>query len=187
MKAGPQKVVRSVSSGCLCGHDSVPVTSRGLRLSRRALFGAFLAAAAVRSVGSALAAGDAEQIAAWFFERYLLQSIGVARFNAERISAEASKAVESETPSLQRFLTKHRPAFVAALLPKIDALVPAGETATVAREVASEGTKISARTREWLVAIDDDFQKNEQRLLRAMAYELNVIVEQIVINIRKTP
>jgi len=146
-----------------------------------------LGAAFATAVSPAFAAGDAEQIAAWFFERYLLQSINVARFNAGRISADASKAVEAETPSLQRFLAKHRPAFVAALLPIIDAQVPAGETATVAQEVTSDGTKLSTRTREWLVAIDDEFQKNQQRLLRAMAYELNVLVEQIVINIRKTP
>lgn len=183
MKAGGNPIAPGCFTGRLRGHHGEMTSAAGASLTRRAVLGGVLAA----SIRPAFAAGETEQIAAWFFERYLLQSINVARFNAARVSEDASKAVESETPSLQRFLAKHRPAFVAALLPIIDAQVPAGETATVAQEVTSDGTKLSARTREWLVAIDDEFQKNDQRLLRAMAYELNVLVEQIVINIRKTP
>ena len=137
--------------------------------------------------GASASDADTEKIAAWFFERYLLQSINLARFNAGQLSVDAGKAVEQEAPSLQRFLTKHRPAFVAALTPLIVTTIPAADIATVAAELSATEPRITPRSREWLVVIDEEFQKNEQRLLRAMAYELNVLVEQIVIAIRKTP
>lgn len=159
------------------------------RWSRRACLVRAASAVAASSFvpAVAFASTDSDRIAAWFFERYLLQSITVVRFNATRVSEEAGKAIEQEAPSLQRFLTKHRPAFVAALVPMIETEIPADERAAVAGEVASDGTKISARTRERLLVVDEEFQKNEQRLLRAMSYELNVLVETIVANIRKTP
>lgn len=157
-------------------------------LSRRAAWRALCGGVAVVVLPSlALAASEAEQIAAWFFERYLLQSISVVRFNAAQSSEEAGKVVEREAPSLHRFLTKHRPAFVAALIPLIEREVPAAELATIAREVTSEDPKISTKSRERLVAIDEEFQRNEQKVLRALGYELGVLVEQIVATIRKAP
>lgn len=163
-------------------------TGGSARLSRRALMVrlALVGSAAVLAP-PAWADNDTERVAAWFFERYLLQSITVVRFNAAQMSEEAGKAIEQEAPSLQRFLTKHRPAFVAALVPMIEAEIPADERPAVASEVTSDGAKISAKTRERLLVVDEEFQKNEQRLLRAMSYELNVLVETIVANIRKAP
>lgn len=156
--------------------------------SRRAVLSALIGTAGIAALpATALADTEAEQIAAWFFERYLLQSISVVRFNVSQVSEEAGKVVEQEAPSLHRFLTKHRPAFTAALVPLIGREIPTAEMATVAREVTSDGSMISPATRVRLVAIDEEFQKGEQRLLRALSYELGVLVEQIVANIRKTP
>ena len=162
---------------------------RSERWSRRACLVRAASAVAAISLAPAVAfaSTDSDRIAAWFFERYLLQSIAVVRFNATRVSEEAGKAIEQEAPSLQRFLSKHRPAFVAALVPMIETEIPADEGAAVAGEVTSDGTKISPKSRERLLVVDEEFQKNEQRLLRAMSYELNVLVETIVASIRKPP
>lgn len=158
------------------------------RLTRRALLrGGCCGAAVVALPVPARADANAEQIAAWFFERYLLQTISVVRFNVSQVSEEAGKAVEQEAPSLQRFLSKHRPAFMTALVPLIEREIPVGEISAIASEVSSEDSKISAKTRERLVVVDEEFQKSEQKLLRALSYELGVLVERIVANIRKAP
>lgn len=163
-----------------------PLTAR---LSRRAVVacGVSVLLEVKAPLAQSPASSEAERIAGWFFERYLLQSINVMRFNAQQMSADAGKAFDDEAPSLQRFLTRHRPAFLAALVPLVESSIAAPERPIIAREVESEGSKISEHTREMLLAIDDEFQKSEQKLLRAMSYELGVLAEQILAKIRTSP
>jgi hypothetical protein len=156
---------------------------------RRALLFALLlpACAAAPLATSATAAADYGRVADWLFDQYVLQAVTVARFNADRVRPEAGQAIDAERPQLLRFLDRHRPAFLQALAPIVREHLPEADAAVLAARIATPPVRLEPQLMTRLAAIDADFRQNEQRVLRAMTFELNLLADQIVQNSRRTP
>jgi hypothetical protein len=127
-----------------------------------------------------------EDVANWLFEKYLQQAISTMTFNVKNASAEAGRAVEAQAPSMQRFLSRHRSAFVTALLPILKEQVETNQTANLAKSLRST-TVLGDDAKQKLATVDTTFRQDEQRVLRAMTFDLRVLVEDILKTIQKSP
>jgi hypothetical protein len=145
------------------------------------------------AIGSAprLAAGTAEtdyaRLAGWLFDQYLVQAVTLTRHSAERLSPSAGQAIDAQRPQLLRFLERHRSSFLQALTPILRSNVPEADAARIAARVEAPPVRLDPREMSQLAAVDAAFRQNEQRILRAMTFELNLIADQILQNAVKSP
>ena len=124
-------------------------------------------------------------VAGWMFERYLERAIAVTRRNAAQILPDADQAIARETPALLRFLARHRDNFIAELLRPLQQFVPATEIASLAEKIKVAPVNLDARALQQLTAVDNEFRMNSQRVLRAMTFELDLLVEQTLEQLAK--
>ncbi len=120
------------------------------------------------------------RIAHWLFERYLDQAIAITRHNAGQKISGADEAIAKEAPALKRFLGRHRDGVVAELLRPLREIVPESEAGAVAGKVTATPPAIDPQTLKLLRDVDLDFRRNSQRVLRAMTFELDLLVEQVL-------
>ena len=108
---------------------------RGQRVNRRCVSVLLVLAMTLSLLRPAVADGVAEtaygNVAGWLFEQYLQQSISAMTYNVTQVSPEAGKRIEAEAPSMQRFLSRHRAAFVATLVPILKVHLPSDGPSSV--------------------------------------------------------
>jgi hypothetical protein len=153
----------------------------GLRLAAAlviALTAASLAPARAPAQTTADVAYD--EVAAWLFQRYGDGVLGVVRRKVVDEKPAAEAVLAAELPRLKEFLAKHRDAFMAVMAPALREHVPEAEIAALAARVRIVPLALDAGMGRRLLAVDADFQRNGQTLLRTMAYELDIVVEQML-------
>jgi hypothetical protein len=123
------------------------------------------------------------QIAHWLFDRYVEQAIAITRHNAAQKIRGAAEVIDKEAPALTRFLGRHRDAFTAELMRPLKSAVAPGDAPRIAAMVATRPPTLDKPALDALREVDLDFRRNSQRVLRAMTFEVDLLVEQVLENL----
>lgn len=133
--------------------------------------------------GAAAAESGSAALGGWLFEHYITQQIEIA---AQRIGARDGAKAQDILKSravMARALERHRGAFEATIAPAIasnfgDRDID-GLLATLQAISADREAKLSDVQRQGLGAMDAEFRRNGQAVIRAVAVDLETLVVEV--------
>ena len=116
-------------------------------------------------------------LAGWLFDNYVEQQIEAAAKRALGRDPSIAAGILRNKVALTGALVRHRAVFEASIAPAIDANFKTDEIArleTVLREItAGREAGLSEAQRQGLTALDSDFRRNAQTVIRAVCVPLS--------------
>ncbi len=155
------------------------------RGARRLVFGMLVVALVAPALSPRPARAQAESqptaaaydaIGRWLFDLYLNQSIRLTVANVAQARPDAPVVLGPQMPAIAKVLDRHRDDFIRAMRDPLRAHFNHSDAATFATRLAKPPIDIDDTTRARLVAVDADFRRDGQKAIRAITFDLGIIV-----------
>ena len=157
-----------------------PAASRLSRVSIALMVAWILALA---PAGALAQAGTTAALTAWLFDNYMEQQIDAAAKRAVSRDPALAAAILKSRAALAGSLARHRGVFESTIAPAIDANFKAQELPGLdkaLREInAGREAGLTDAQRQGLAALDEDFRRNGQSVIRAVAIDVEALVLEI--------
>ena len=119
-----------------------------------------------------------ETTARWLFDLYLNQSIRLTVANSAQKRPDAPAILTPQLAAIARVLERHRADFAAAMGAPLRGQFSAPEIAAFSARLSKPPVDLDEPTRQKLIAVDADFRRDHQRIIRAMTFDLGSIVAE---------
>ena len=128
-------------------------------------------------------AGTTAALAAWLFDHYVEQQIDAAAKRAVSRDPALAAAILKSRAALAGSLARHRGPFESNIAPAIDANFKAQELPGLDKALrdinAGREAGLTDAQRQGLAALDEDFRRNGQSVIRAVAIDVEALVLEI--------
>jgi hypothetical protein len=115
-------------------------------------------------------------VAHWLFDLYLQRSIELTIFNATRAQPAAQDVLVPRLPAMRAILARHREPFAAAIDRPLRTHVSVDAASQLAKRIASPTPVLDDAMRERLTAVDAEFRRDSQSVIRAITADLGTMV-----------
>ena len=124
------------------------------------------------------ATGHYTAVAAWLFDLYLNRSIQLTVANAGQTHPRVFEVLTPQMPAMARVLSRHRTPFVEAMQQPLRGQFSETEIAALAARVARNPIELDDASRSKLIAVDQDFRRDHQTVIRAITHDLGLLVSE---------
>jgi hypothetical protein len=125
-----------------------------------------------------VATGHYSSVAQWLFDLYLNQSIRLTVANAGQAHPRVTQVLSPQMSAFARVLDRHRAPFVEAMQQPLRGHFGELEIAALAARLARQPVDLDEAARTRLIAVDQEFRRNGQTVIRAMTHDLGLLVSE---------
>ena len=114
----------------------------------------------------------------WLFDLYLNQSIRMTVANAGQTHPKVTQVLAPQMPAFARVLARHRASFVETMQQPLRGHFGETEIAALAARVARQPVELDEASRTRLIAVDQEFRRDGQTVIRAITHDLGLLVSE---------